>query len=304
MTNPLPMPGSTGAPLRLFLRGEAATAADIAFVLRDAAADAQRRINKLETKNGIGSVVRQSQLKMVRQELFTVQSELWKSVGKVVRTGGQRIADAAAEAEAQVQEVLFRAVGAEPPSVLAAAQREYARATVRTFLARGENGIGLSEQVYRTRSLAQGWVDREINRVILQGGGWQDLAARVRPMIDPDVKGGVSYAAKRLGRTELANAFHTTQRALAVESPYVEGMKWNLSRSHPKKDKCDDLARGHSKGKPTGVYEPGRFPSKPHPQCLCYGTEEVMDEDAFLDSITRTSPTTVAGQYRAAARSA
>jgi hypothetical protein len=140
--------------------------------------------------------------------------------------------------------------------------------------------------VYRTSQLANGFVDRAVNRVILQGGSWQDIAKEVKPMINPATPGGVSYAAKRLGRTELNNAFHTTQQASAEVNPFVTALRWNLSLSHAKLDRCDELAKGHSRNKASGLYVPSDLPVKPHPQCLCYTTNEMMSEDSFLDLVS------------------
>lgn len=284
MTASVPVSGN---PLRLYLRGEQVAINEIIAALQDASADAQRRINKLETKNGIGSIVRRAQLALVKRELRAAQDSLWKSVNTGVRRASPLVANAAAEAERVLQAILFQSVGRGEPEALVLSQRAYAQRTMRTFLSRGKNGIGLSQRVYRTRQLAQGFVDRQINRVVLQGGGWQELARSVRPLIDPNTPGGVSYAAKRLARTELNNAFHTTQRDLAEQNPFVLGVRWNLSRSHPTEDKCDEYARGHSKGKPAGIYLPGECPDKPHPQCLCFTTNEMMEEDDFLDLITQ-----------------
>lgn len=265
-------------PLRAYLRGEAVAVNDITEALRDAAADAQRRINKLETKSGIGSVVRRAQLAIVKRELRAVQDALWKEVNRSVRRAGPRIADAAKEAEDVLQEVLFTKAGRRPSPALIAAQTAYARRSVLNYFARGQNGIPLSQRVYRTSQLARGYVDRQINRSVLQGEGWQTLAARVKPMIDPSTPGGVSYAAKRLARTELNNAFHTTQRELAEVSPFVEKLQWHISRSHPKEDECD-LLDGRQ-------FVPSELPKKPHPQCLCYTTNVTMSDEDFLDFIT------------------
>jgi len=284
MTRPFTGPGAN--PLTLYLRGERIAEVGIVDDLRDAMADAQRRINRLESKHGIGAVVRRAQLAIIRKELRGVSNELWRNIGKRIRSAGNAVADAAAEAEAVLQRILFRATGTSESADLVAAQRAYARRTVATYLARGQNGIGLSQRVYRTRQLADGYVDRAVNRVILQGGSWQDIAKEVKPMIDPSTKGGVSYAAKRLARTELNNAFHTTQKASAEINPFVVSLRWNLSRSHTKPDRCDELARGHSRGKTSGLYLPGDLPSKPHPQCLCFTTNEMMSEDDFLDVVS------------------
>lgn len=305
MTEPLlPYEGPGMSPVRLYLRGEQAAIADIVRDLQDAAAEAQRRINKLETKYGIGATVERGQLAIVKRELHSVQRELWLLVNRRIRAVASNIAEAATQAEAQMEQVLFRAIGEDVPDELIQAQREYARQTVRTYLARGENGIGLSERVYKTRQLANGLVDRAINREVLLGRNWQQLAKAVKPMINPETPGGVSYAAKRLARTELNNAFHTSQIRLASENPWVEGQKWNLSRSHRKPDRCDELARKHSRGKPEGVYATGEVPSKPHPQCLCYLTSVTMAEDDFIESLARMTPSDVARLYGNAPRSA
>jgi hypothetical protein len=305
VTEPLlPYTGPGANPIRLYLNGERAAIADIVRDLQDAAAEAQRRINKLETRNGIGSVVERAQLAMVKRELHGVQRELWLMVNRRIRSVTGRIAEAALTAEKQVEQVLFRAIGQDVPDELLQAQREYARQTVQTYMARGENGISLSERVYNTQKLANGLVDRTINREILLGRNWQELAKKIRPMINPDVPGGVSYAAKRLARTELNNAFHRTQINLAAQNPWVEAQQWHLSRSHPKPDVCDALAKGHSKGKPEGTYGMGEVPDKAHPQCLCYLTSVVIPEEDFIDSLVRNTPADVARGYARAPRSA
>lgn len=287
MAKPKPFTGPGADPLKLYLRGERVAISGIEDDLRDASADAQRRINKLETRHGIGAKVRRAQLAIIRRELRGVTDELWRGVSKRIRSAGNAVADAAAQAERVLEDVLFFSTGYhQAPEDLIAAQRAYARRTVANYLARGQNGVGLSKRVYKTKNLANGFVDRAVNRVILQGGSWQEIASAVKPMIDPATPGGVSYAAKRLGRTELNNAFHTTQQATAEVNPFVLGLRWHLSLSHGKKDQCDALATGHSKGKPSGVYVPSELPAKAHPQCLCYTTNEMMEEDDFLDLVS------------------
>jgi hypothetical protein len=292
-------------PLTLYLRAEQAAIQDILRDLRDAQADMMRTINRLETKSGIGSQVRRAQLAMIRRELLKVQTELWVEIGKRIRAAGPDIADAAAEAEAQMERFLFRTAGLASPGPLIAAQQAYAERTVANYLSRRTNNISLSERVYRSKALAAGWVDRAVNRVIVSGGSWRDIAKAVRPMIDPDVPGGVSYAAKRLARTELNNAFHATQQRLAEVNPFVVSVQWHLSRSHPKKDKCDDLASGHSAGLKKGHYRKGSVPSKPHPQCLCFTTSVPLGENDFLKQFSMTDLDNITKKYGGtAARSA
>jgi hypothetical protein len=129
---------------------------------------------------------------------------------------------------------------------------------------------------------------RAIENTLATGGSWRDLAKRVTGLIDPKVRGGVSYAAQRLGRTELNNAFHAVSVQRAIESPFIQYMEWHLSSSHPKSDNCNIFAEEeHVRGQRGGIYLPQEVPSKPHPNCLCYTTPIVMGEDEFMRDFER-----------------
>lgn len=67
--------------------------------------------------------------------------------------------------------------------------------------------------------------------------------------------------------------------------PWVEGMKWNLSESHPRPDPCDDFAKEDHDDLGPGIFKPGNVPPKPHPQCFCYVTAVMLDDEAFLDRL-------------------
>jgi hypothetical protein len=187
-----------------------------------------------------------------------------------------------------MEQHLFRLAGRRVPEELVRAQQGYATRTVMTYFSRRQHNVTFSQRVFRTRALTQGWIDRTVNRSVLLGESWRELAARVRPLISPDTAGGVSYAAKRLARTELNNAFHESARVVSENNPYTVGMQWHLSRSHVAQggvEVCELIARGHSAGAKNGVYHHGAVPDKPHPQCRCYVTSVPMDEDAFLRTI-------------------
>lgn len=295
---PPPWTGPGLSPLQLYLRTERAALALIVRDLNDAAADAQRRLLRIAHKTGLGAVVQRAQLALVRRELVLTQQELWTAIGHDIRVSTPEVGAAAAEAERALEAVLFHAGGRAVPEILLDAQKSYAQRTARAYLARTTNHVPLSTQVFKSKALAQGWVDREINRVLLQGGSWKDLADRVRALINPNTPGGVSYAAKRLGRTELNNAFHAASVAVSQANPYSTGMKWHLSGSHPRTDRCDALAQGHSPGRPAGVYDDDEVPSKPHPQCLCFVASVPMDEEDFLRLVTTTPPSSVAAATR------
>lgn len=281
-----PSPAAQAQPLVRYVREENALVQEVLKTLADARADASRRLTKLANKPGVGAEVQRAQLSSIRQQLLIVQRELWSELGQEVRDAGRGVAEAAAQAVDAMDRGLFASAGQRMPEALVRAHQAYAEQVVETYFSRMQNGISLSDQVYKSRDLSQGWVDRAVNRTILQGGSWKDLMQRVLPMIDPDVPGGVSYAAKRLARTELNNAFHTTQVRVAQRNPWVTGQQWHLSRKHPKADVCDPYANEvHYDGGQPGVYEKGNTPSKPHPQCYCYVSSVTVSEDEFFDRL-------------------
>lgn len=254
--------------------------------LLDAQQDLLTRLNSLANRSGLGGQVRQDQLGAINKHLTVVQNELWQELAGEITEGGVAIADAASGVQAVSDKMLFASAGVDVPEELVRAQQAYAREVVNTYWSRMENNISLSQQVYRTQALSQGWVDRAINRAILQGASWRDLMNAVKPYIDPNTPGGVSYAAKRLARTELNNAFHRTQVRLGEGNPWVAGQKWNLSTKHPRADACDPYAHEqHYEGGDPGVYRADKVPRKPHPQCFCFITAVNVSEDEFFDRL-------------------
>jgi len=121
----------------------------------------------------------------------------------------------------------------------------------------------LSERVYKTEALANGIVSRTVNNALARGDSAKNLAKDVRALIDPEVPGGVSYAAMRLGRTEINNAFHAQSIMDSQEKPWVEEMRWHLSKRHEKDpgDECETYSL-------QGTFKKENVPEKPHPNCF------------------------------------
>lgn len=162
---------------------------------------------------------------------------------------------------------------------------QQARAGIDSIISRKENGISLSEKVYRNRVVSSGKIDRILNTGLALGKSAREIANDVSGFISPDVPGGVSYASMRLARTELNNAFHTTQRNMMNKNPFVEKAKWELSGSHPRPDECNEYAdQVHIKDGEAGEFWTHDVPNKPHPNCLCYITPVMMDEEQFIQS--------------------
>lgn len=258
--------------------------AELRVTLRDAAAEAERMILRQ------GNEIRKAQLRLILREIHSLQRQQWRTINKQTEAGMARAARAAAEAENAVNRVLFDAAGRSYQD-LGAAMRAQAEAGVANLAAKGANNIPLSRQVYRSSAWSNNILDRTIRRGILLGLSSKELAASVRRFIDPATPGGASYAANRLARTELNNAFHRTQINIRKDDPWTEGFKWNLSGSHPRADVCNELAEeSHSRGGAPGVFGVGDVPGKPHPQCLCFLTTETISQDDFVSAM-------VAGRY-------
>ena len=76
--------------------------------------------------------------------------------------------------------------------------------------------------------------------------------------------------AMRVARTETNIAYRRADNERWQQMDFVLGQRVQLSRSHPKKDICDKLA---------GDYPPDFVFDGWHPQCFCFVTPILMDED-------------------------
>lgn len=252
--------------------------------LLDAARDAEKLIEG-QARN-FSEEVSQAQLLRIMQELRELAHELWGNtipdeIARVIAMAEQR-SQLGSDALDQAMLSGVRDVGRIRD--LQASMRQRARRVVQVFVTRQRMArIELSPRVYKWEAWHNGKMEAILSTQFARGASARDIAKTVRGFIDPATPGGASYAAMRLGRTEIANAFHEQTRRDYANNPFVSGLKWNLSRSHPRKDQCDVLAKGHSRGKPAGVYDTSNVPDKPHPQCLCNLTPETVTEAEFQD---------------------
>lgn len=253
---------------------------ELARILQDAANEAARLARSIPGE-GIGAQVRRAQMAQVSLALRQNQNKLWNRINGAI---AQRLRDAtevALKANRRINEFLARAAAPDlEASFLAAADRSALNVQSRVL-----NDIDLSPRVYKNKELSSGRIAQIANRGVALNKSAREIARDVRGFIDPNVRGGVSYAAFRLGRTELNNAFHTTSRRAYAEQPWVAGVKWNLSKSHPRKDECNEYAEEDRHGIGSGVFKRGAVPGKPHPQCLCYITPITVDQESFLDNL-------------------
>lgn len=271
-------------PLLSYLRVQELWERELLFTLERTSSRIDLELKAWQKRNGPGAIVKRAQLRSAQRAINARLAELWKLAGSSVRAHRKLAAAAASDSLFAFEEVLLR-------TQLSAAERETLRRSLAATAERGiENAISrmqlseipLSNRVYKSRVLVSGQLNRIINESLARGQSARELAAQVRGFIDPHTSGGVRYAAQRLGRTELNNAFHATQVQRGVDSPFILAQQWHLSGSHPRPDECNTYAEENHAGMGRGVFAPGDVPRKPHPQCLCYMTPVTPEPDDFV----------------------
>jgi hypothetical protein len=281
VAQPLPKPNQ---PLLDVLAQVGLTVKEFDAMLQDGADEIDRLLPKLIEKHTTGGKVKAAQLALVKRELKVAQSALWGDLGRSLRQGVEAaVLQAATGAESVLFKTLAKA-GADIPAYRAALL-EQAKQGIDAILGKAANGIPLARSVYRAQALATGMVDRKVTQGLLLGHNAKDIAKSVKAMIKPDVAGGVSYAAHRLARTEINHAYQTSQAARYEQEPWAKGMKWNLSKSHPKPDICNVNATAPSP-LGAGCYTFGNKPDS-HPNCLCYQTAVQESPADFIENFLK-----------------
>lgn len=249
-------------PLKRYIRNQRVVDAQLRKVLLLASNDAKRRVLQLSGQEGVGSRIRSAQLELTQRQL-----RMWAEIGNVIEDGIHLNAQAVADVNELFTDDLIRSLGVRPSASFRRSMLAQANNTIKTYLARQNLGMTLSERVYKNGQVASGRIDRIVSNGILRGASAREIARDVSKFINPNTPGGTSYAAMRLARTELNNSFHQSANEAYSANPFINKVSWNLSGSHPKPDECDALV---------GKYDPADVPDKPHPQCLCFVTPEVM----------------------------
>lgn len=256
--------------------------------LKHAAAEAERELLKLADKEGIGAAVRRTQLLLARRAMGRILNDLFLEVREVI-SRGQKAAikaalDASANDEARILAILFPD-RQERASYLRSLQQTAERNVQAMVTRMTGSERPLSRRVYHSKQLADGTVSRTINAALARGSSVAETAKAVKNLIRPDTPGGVSYAAKRLARTEINNAHHAMSKIQNEDKPWIHNVRWHLSKSHPTGTGC--LCETYAK---IGVYPKDQVPDKPHPNCFCYITPEMISVSEFEKNL-------VAGAY-------
>lgn len=273
-----------------YARVQKITDREVLAVLRQAARDVNRQLKILSEQEGIGAAVRRDQLAVIKRNLLREQAVIFRRLGDIISARRLDAAARAVQMGSAIDSALLEAAGRTgQASALRTMALRGLEETVNTAMVRmAQSQIPLAERIYRTRIWMDGRLDRMINSALSRGLTAREFAKEAQDWFRPDTPGGIRYASMRLARSEINNAFHAVSVNQAAEKPWIDKMKWHLSRSHPKPDICDSYAHGGTRG--DGIYAPRDVPRKPHPHCFCYVTPEAPDEDEFLDNL-------VSGKY-------
>lgn len=275
---------------RAYLQVQRVTDRQILELLRQATRQINADIKRAQ-KLGAGTVsegIRIQQMRMIRDGILARQAELYRKLGEVIAARRLEAARRASSLGSDLDDLLLQLGkrGAEAAALREALTRGLTTQTVEAAVVRmTQSRFPLSERIYRSRLWADGVIDRRITSALARGLTAREFAAEAEGWFNPNTPGGARYAAMRLARTEINNAYHAIAVNQAAGKPWVTGMKWHLSGSHPRADRCDELANQDRFNLGAGVFPPRDVPAKPHPQCLCVVTPVVMDEDEFLDQL-------------------
>lgn len=268
-------------PLIEYLKLEGAVMGQLSDLMLGIGDDMVGDLKKVHLSSKLGDEISALQIRNSRQIIRRAALNLTNGTGDIVKRGYSDAAALASKLVSAEEDTLLKLVyPGKTVKDLAMEESLRAAGAIETVMARLKmSQMPLSEQVYRTGLIARGQVDNYVNTALARGMSWGDFAKGARDLINPNIPGGVSYAAKRLARTEINNAFHaaTVDRYMKSGIPGIKVI-WNLSGSHPVPDECNQYAE-------EGPYEPWAVPKKPHPMCLCFITAELPSEDDFINSL-------------------
>lgn len=256
-------------PLRRYLTVQRRTDAQIKRDLERAARDARAQIKRLPNS------MRKAQLERTLAAITRVQANLWTDdiTGAIVRGRSEAIA-AAETAVDELTHQLYARLPERAATVIERGVRASSFEGMVTEQARVPRT--LSTRVTGNSQLQQRKIQQIIRSGLTRKLSAEEMARELYRYISPTVSGGASYAAMRLARTEINNAFHERQ----IENgrrPGVEAITWNLSGSHKVPDECNVLDGKH--------FQPDDVPNKPHPNCFCFLTYDMADLDDLLAQI-------------------
>jgi hypothetical protein len=104
--------------------------------------------------------------------------------------------------------------------------------------------------------------------------------AQIDGLVDRWVLDKARYQTRVIARTEAMQAARESARASMAKQPWVHGIRWTLSGSHPRADVCDVYAATDMFGLGPGGYPVDRVPGR-HPLCMCF--EAAISDPYYQD---------------------
>lgn len=266
----------TAEPLLGTIQAVQFTDTELKRILHNASLESARMVEILDGRGTPSANLRSLQIQLANQQL-----QMWNSIQQATEVGiGDGVWNATS-ASAMFDEGLFAEAGLSNQYWRQALMASAAQGK-ESLISKASNGIPLSQNVYKTSVASTGKLQQTIQTGLGLGKTVAEIKKDVFKFVNPNTPGGASYAAQRLARTEVINAYHATAIRRAQESPWVETMIWNLSGSHKKPDECNAYAEAvEVKGGQAGEWPVNRVPAKPHPNCLCYVSPVAPDMDTF-----------------------
>jgi hypothetical protein len=251
-------------------------------VLSDCVKEIDKSFDNLLNDN-ISTGVRRAQLDLTHKSIRSILKDLFGEVGDLIRDHRKTAAVAAVDAGLWDERTVLNKIFPDPINRqnYADSLRQTAQRNIESVITRVlTTEMPLSRRVWKTEAISNGYVSKAINNGLARGDSAANIAANVRGLVNPSVPGGISYASKRLGRTEINNAFHAQSIQDAVDHPWVKEMEWHLSKVH--KHLPGDLCEVYALNK---TFNKEDVPEKPHPQCMCFVTPKLTDWDSFETSL-------------------
>jgi hypothetical protein len=146
------------------------------------------------------------------------------------------------------------------------------------------DGKIFSQRFWNIKNESDKVLTRTVSSGLLEGKSARQISKDLRPYLkyqEGMTQKQVVSRSFTLARTEINNAFTECQIQCAKREPWNQGIKWNLSASHPKFDICDIYASQDLYGLGSGIYPPSQVPVR-HPRCLCFLTDVLASIDEIV----------------------
>ncbi len=273
-----------------FLRGEAATVQQVKALYRRVA----RQLHD-ELKSITSGTLRHAHTAALAKALDKAADTLNRDALDAITHGIRLAVGDAANGPQQIATDLFQGVFDSVQVKWLFADINQRTALSLLARARHNDGLKLSDRVWRTSRHARASLQKLVEDGVTRGLDARKLARQVQQYLEPDtwtvlksdtrrrlkVPRNVSMEAMRLAVTETNNAFHEGTINALQAVPSAIGAYWRLSKSHPVRDICDQYAAHNG----NGFWEKGTEPAKPHPWCLCVLLPAMEDRDTFRERL-------------------